>query len=292
MAARSVTNRRNNRWGIALPPTTRDTELRVAIGSFGTVGAAVAQRLDQGVPGLRLTAVSARDRARAAQRVTALRRPVPVLALPELAEVADVVVECAPAAVFAEVAEPATKAGLIFMPISVGALLSHWHVVELASSHGARIIVPSGALLGLDAVRAVAEGEIHSVRMITRKPPRAFAGSPYLEEHRIALDKIKQPLKVFEGTAREGARGFPANVNVAAALGLAGIGVDRTHLEIWADPTVDRNTHNIVVEADSARFELKIENVPTEQNPRTGKTVALSVIATLRRLVSPLTVGT
>jgi aspartate dehydrogenase len=275
-----------------LPPTTRDTELRVAIGSLGTVGAVVAQRLDQGVPGLALVAVSARDRARATHRVTALRRPVPVLALPELADVADVVVECAPAAVFAEVAEPATKAGRIFMPISVGALLSHWHVVELAASHGARIVVPSGALLGLDAVRAVAEGEIYSVRMITRKPPRALAGSPYVEEHGIALDKIRQPLKIFEGTAREGARGFPANVNVAAALGLAGIGVDRTQLEIWADPTVDRNTHNIVVEADSARFEVKIENIPTEQNPRTGKTVALSVIAALKRLVSPLTVGT
>lgn len=221
-----------------------------------------------------------------------LRRPVPVLALAELADVADVVIECAPASVFAEVAEPAVKAGRVFMPISVGALLSHWHVVGLAANHGARIIVPSGALLGLDAVRAVAEGEIHSVRMITRKPPRSLAGSPYVEQHGIELNDIKQPLKVFEGTAREGTLGFPANVNVAAALGLAGIGADRTQLEIWADPTVDRNTHNIVVEADSARFELKIENVPTEQNPRTGKTVALSVIATLRRLVSPLIIGT
>lgn len=272
--------------------TNRRPELRVAIGGLGTVGAVVAQRIDQGIPNLTLVAVSARDRVRAAQRVAALRRPVPVLALHELAAVADVIVECAPAAVFAEVAEPAIKAGRIFMPISVGALLSHWHIVELAATHGARIIVPSGALLGLDAVRAVAEGEIHSVRIITRKPPRALAGSPYVEEHGIELDKIDQPLKIFEGTAREGAKGFPANVNVAAALGLAGVGVDRTLLEIWADPTVSRNMHHIVVEADSARFELKIENVPTEQNPRTGKTVALSVIATLRRLVSPLTVGT
>ncbi len=275
-----------------MSPTTRDTELRVAIGGLGTVGTVVAQRLDAGIPGLTLVAVSARDHAGAARRVAALRRPVPILALPELADAADVVIECAPASVFAEIAEPAIKAGRIFMPISVGALLSHWHVVELAANHGARIIVPSGALLGLDAVRAVAEGEIHSVHMITRKPPSSLAGSPYIEQHGIELDQIKEPLKVFEGTAREGALGFPANVNVAAALGLAGIGVDRTQLEIWADPTVNRNTHNIVVEADSARFELKIENVPTEQNPRTGKTVALSVIATLKRLVSPLTVGT
>ncbi|MDH3672020.1 MAG: hypothetical protein OES46_12780 [Gammaproteobacteria bacterium] len=134
--------------------------LRVAIGAYGTVGAAVAQRLDEGIEGLTLTGVSARDRPRAERRVCALRRPVPVLSLAELADVADVVVECAPAAVFAEVAEPAVRAGRIFVPITVGALLSHWHLVELATQHGARIIVPSGALLGLDAVKAAAQGRI------------------------------------------------------------------------------------------------------------------------------------
>ena len=97
---------------------------------------------------------------------------------------------------------------------------------------------------------------------------------------------------MFEGSAREGVAAFPANVNVAAALGLAGIGPDRTRLEVWADPGVSRNTHSIVVEADSARFEIKIENIPTEENPRTGRIVVLSIIAALRRLVDPLTVGT
>ena len=269
----------------------KSTGLRVAIGGLGTVGAAVAQRLDEGIEGLTLSAVSARDRARAEERVRKFRHPVPVLPLAELADVADVVVECAPAAVFAEVAEPAVRGGRILMPISVGALLSHWRLVSLAAQCGARIIVPSGALLGLDAVKAAAEGQIHSVHMVTRKPPRSLAGSPYIAQRGIDLEQIDRPLKVFEGTAREGAKGFPANVNVAAALGLAGIGVDETHLEVWADPTVNRNTHRITVEADSVRFELKIENVPTEHNPRTGKLVALSVITTLKRLVAPLVVG-
>jgi aspartate dehydrogenase len=97
---------------------------------------------------------------------------------------------------------------------------------------------------------------------------------------------------LFEGSAREGARAFPANVNVAAALGLAGIGPDETRLEVWADPTLERNTHRIEVEADSARFSMTIENVPSEENPRTGRITALSVIAALRRLVSPFSVGT
>jgi aspartate dehydrogenase len=97
---------------------------------------------------------------------------------------------------------------------------------------------------------------------------------------------------VFEGNAADGARGFPANVNVAAALGLAGIGPERTRLEIWADPAVERNTHDIHVEADSARFSLHIENIPSAENPRTGRITALSVIACLRGLASPLRVGT
>src|SRR5207302_9151148 len=99
------------------------------------------------------------------------------------------------------------------------------------------------------------------------------------------------PICVFSGSAREAAAGFPANVNVAAALSLAGIGPERTRMEIWADPTVDRNCHTIEVEADSARFTLTIENIPSE-NPRTGKIAALSALACLRKLAAPLRVGT
>ena len=161
----------------------------------------------------------------------------------------------------------------------------------MAKRSGARIIVPTGALLGLDAVRAAAEGEIRSVTMVTRKPPAALAGAPYLEAHGIDLAGLSAPRKVFEGSARDGARGFPTNVNVAAALSLAGIGPDRTRLEIWADPQVTRNTHRIVIEADAARFEMQIENVPTDENRRTGKITALSVLAALRRLTAPLVVG-
>ena len=271
---------------------TNSDNLQVAIGSLGTVGLVVARRLDVGIEGLTLSAVSAKDKDKALRRMQHFHRPVPVLPLGELGNVADVVIECAPAEVFCEIAEPVVTTGKIFMPISVGALLSHWHIVDLAQTHDARIIIPTGALLGLDAVRAAAEGRIDRVQMVTRKPPATLSGSPYLEANGIELTSLNEPLKVFTGSAREGARAFPANVNVAAALGLAGIGVDHTQLEVWADPTVTRNTHTIIVESDSARFELKIENVPTDENPRTGRIVAQSVIAALRRLVEPLSVGT
>jgi aspartate dehydrogenase len=255
------------------------------------IGGALAARLDRGMPGLRLAAISARDHDKARQRMATLARPVSVLALDELCEHAEVVVECAPAAVFREVAEPTIEAGRIFMPASVGQLLEHGDLIGRAEATGARIIVPTGALLGLDAVRAAAQGRIDSVTMVTRKPPQGLAGAPYLLAHGIDLDGLSEPRKVFEGSAREGARGFPANVNVAAALSLAGIGPDRTRLEIWADPTVTRNTHRIVVEADSARLQMTIENVPSTENPRTGKITALSMIAALAALRAPLKVG-
>ena len=266
-------------------------ELKVAIGGFGAIGREIAARLDQGVPGLALAAVSARDRGKARANMAAFQNQVPVVSLGALAERADIVVECAPAAVFREVAEPALESGRIFLPLSVGALLVHDDLAALAERTGGRIVVPTGALLGLDAVRAAAEGEIHEVKMVTRKPPGGLIGAPYLVENGIDIADLKAPFKIFEGSARDGAKGFPANVNVAAALSLAGVGPDRTRLEIWADPGVSRNTHRITVEADSARFELSIENVPSEINARTGKITALSALAALRGLVSTLKVG-
>ncbi len=140
-------------------------------------------------------------------------------------------------------------------------------------------------------MRAAAEGEIHSVRMVTRKPPRSLKTAKYVVENRIELEGLEAPLRLFAGTAREGARAFPANVNVAAALGLAGVGPDRTELEIWADPTKTRNCHRIEVDADSARLVLEIENVPTDENPGTGRITALSLIAALRGMTAPLRVG-
>ena len=265
--------------------------LRVAVGGFGAIGRQVAGALDRGVPGLRLVAVSARDRKAAGQRLSGFAQAVPVVTLEELADLAEVVVECVPAAAFPDLVGPAVAAGRKLVTVSCGVLLRRWDLVEAARDSGAQIIVPSGALLGLDAVRAAAEGEIYSVRMVTRKPPASLAGAPYLAEHDIDLDGLTEPRRIFQGTAREGALGFPANVNVAAALSLAGIGADRTELEIWADPALTRNTHRIQVEADSARFEMQIENLPSEANPRTGKITALSVIATLRGLTAPLRVG-
>src|SRR5271169_6237155 len=212
--------------------------LKIGLGGLGAVGLDVARRIEAGIPGLALTAVSVRDQDKARRNLPQVGGRIPVVAAEALAETCDLVVECLPPAMFRAVALSVIERGKLFMPLSVGQLLENWDLVPRAKETGARILVPTGALLGLDAVRAAAEGTIHSVTMITRKPPNGLEGAPYLVERGISLANLKEPVKVFDGTARDGARGFPANVNVAAALSLAGIGPDKTHLEIWADPAL------------------------------------------------------
>ena len=257
---------------------------------LGAIGLKLVEALDRGIPGCVLAAVSANDLNKAAARLLHLGRPVPVVSLDELEPLADIVVECAPARLLPAIAEPFLRAGKTVIVLSAGAILTNEHLVELSRGYGGQIVVPTGALLGLDAVTAAAEGNIRAVRMVTRKPVRGLVGAPYLAEHNISIEQITDPMCIFKGTPREAAIGFPANLNVAVALALAGIGADKTTLEIWADPSLERNTHHIEVDSDSATFSMSIENIPSD-NPRTGRITALSVISYLRKLGAPLRVG-
>lgn len=271
----------------------QDQILRVAVAGLGAIGMRVAEVVARGeVAGCRLVAVSANDRNRATQRVAGFPTPPAVVGLEDLAEVADAIIECAPAAVFDQVAGPVVEQGKTLMPLSVGALLQRPALIETARASGARIIVPTGAIIGLDTVRAMAVGEIHAVTLETRKPPNGLSGAPHLVENGIDISGLTAPMRVFRGTAREAAIGFPANVNVAAALALAGFGPEQTKVEVWADPSIDRNIQAVTISSDSGEATMTMRNIPSDENPRTGRIVAQSVIATLQRLTAPLTVGT
>src|SRR5215468_4481049 len=264
---------------------------RIAIGGLGAIGRVLARKLADGLPGVELACAASGDKVRARSWLEDQKIDCPVVEFEEFPKHADLAIECAPASLIERICRPMLEAGKQVMVLSCGALLPRPDLVELAKAHGGRIIVPTGALLGLDAVAAAAEGTIHSVKMTTRKPPVGLVGAPYLVKHNISVEGLNTAKLVFSGTAREAAAGFPANVNVVAALSLAGVGPDRTTIEIWADPGVTRNCHAIEVDADSARISLSIENIPSE-NPKTGRITALSVIAALRKLNAPLRVGT
>ena len=223
----------------------------VAVAGLGAIGAGVVQALDRGIEGLALAAVSAQNIEKHRAWLDALKTRPEVLPIERLAEAADIVVECAPGRLVRSIVAPVVARGKTAIVLSVGALLDNEDLIDLAKDNGGQIVVPTGALIGLDAVTAAAEGTIHSVRMVTRKPLQGLAGAPHLIENNLSIEGLTEPLRIFEGTAREAAKGFPANLNVAVALSLAGIGPDRTRVEIWADPTVTRNTHRIEVEFGS-----------------------------------------
>ena len=265
--------------------------LKVALGGLGAVGLPTAKWLDKGVAGLELVAISAGNKDRARNRVSMFNVPPPVLDLRDLANVADVIVECSPPECFAEIAESALSKGRILIPLSVTSLLPRLDLIDLARNNGGRIIVPSGAMVGLDAVRAASYGVIHSVVMKTNKPPKSLRTAKFVVDQGIDLDSLTEAKCLFKGSVAEAAPLFPANVNITVALAFAGIGPDRTEYQIWADPAVDRNCHTLIVDADSVHFEISIAGVPTQETPGTGMLTALSVMSTLEGLVSPFRVG-
>jgi aspartate dehydrogenase len=258
--------------------------INVGIVGMGVIGTQIAKAIDNGIPGIALAGVAVRTPVKAGG--------YPALALPELIGQSDLVVEAATQAALLEFGPAVLSAGKHLMVLSVGALVSvldEW--AGLAARCGCRILVPSGAIAGLDGVKGAREARIASVTMETRKPPRGLAGAPYVEAQRIDLDAIREETLIFEGPATQAVRAFPANVNVVAALSLAGVGPERTRIKLYAVPGLERNQHRITLEGDFGRLRIEVENVPSE-NPRTGRLSYLSAIAMLRELGSPLRVGT
>jgi aspartate dehydrogenase len=242
------------------------------------------------MPGLVLAGATSLDAGRAQEFLASLPGAPPFLGFGELLERADVVVEAATQAALVERAPVILGAGRDLVVLSVGALLDHPEWVGRAAARGARIHVPSAAIAGLDGLKGAAvDGHLDAVVMETRKPPRGLAGAPGVAG--LDLEAITVPTLVFEGTAREACRAFPANVNVVAAVSLAGLGPDRTCIRIHADPSIDRNRHTVTAQGAFGRLRIEIENVPSE-NPRTGKLAYLSTIAYLRDFAAPLRIGT
>ena len=268
--------------------------LKIGVAGLGAIGMPVARWLDGGADNhnLILAGVSAGDKERAKQRVASFNTPPSVLTLKQLVKVSDVLVEGLPPDIFEELAEPVVAQGKTLIVMTLTSLMRRLDLTYRAKETGATIIAASGALVGFDAIRAAAKGTVHSVVMKTRQPPKSLKKAPFVIEQGIDMDNLTKSICLYKGSVRDAAAKFPANVNVAVALALAGIGLDHTEYEIWADPDVTRNIHSITVDADAVNLNLEIANVPSEENPATGKITALSAIATLERLVSPFTVGT
>jgi aspartate dehydrogenase len=215
-------------------------------------------------------------------------QPEAVRSLDELLErKPEVVVEAAGHDALRSYGSSVLRAGVDLFALSVGALADQAFLDELsaaARAGGSRLRFLSGAIAGLDAIRAAAVEGIDRVTHTTRKPAHTL-----LPPDVVAA--LVGPRELYRGSARSGVLRFPESVNVAAAVSLAGIGLDRTELRVVADPTIERNRHEVVVEGAFGRLEIRIENVPSEENPRTGRIVAMSVVRALLDRRAPLVVG-
>lgn len=268
--------------------------LKIGLVGCGAIGTEIARAIDSGEIEAELVAVCDHNHANARALIEALRKKPLQVRLDELVSLSDLVVEAASQKAVPAIARAALRRGRSLMVMSVGALADqeiYREMKGLAKEHGARVYIPSGAISGLDGLKSASLGEIRRITLTTTKNPNGLKGAPYVVDNRIDLDSLKAPSVIFEGTAAEAVRAFPANVNVAATLCLAAR-EGEVRVKIVADPMIQVNRHEIVAEGDFGQITTRVENVPSPKNPRTSYLAALSAIATLRSIVEPIKIGT
>lgn len=263
----------------------------IGIVGCGAIGRSVLEAADSGRLEVEVAGVASRSEAPAREFLTGLRTPIDYLDLPELVNRADLLIEAAGGQVVPDLAQRAFGAGKALMVISIGALLDHPEVLALSRSTGCALHLPSGAIAGLDGIKSACAGYVEHVTMTSRKPPGALHGAPFVVENEIDLDALEEETELFSGPARGAVKGFPSNLNVSAAVSLAGIGPDRTAVRIVAVPGLKRNCHDIDIEGEFGRLQIHIENIPSE-NPKTGRLTALSIIRSIQQAMDPVRVGT
>lgn len=255
--------------------------MRIFLVGCGALGSSIARGVTK-MPGASLTIFDV-DHAKAVKLARETLAPV-VKTVDEGIAGAELIVEAASQAALKDLAPRVLGKGLPLIALSVGALGdAHFlaEVTQLAREKKGRLLIPSGALGGLDAVRGAAEAGLDEVTLVTAKPPEGFG-----------LKDITEPRVLYEGPATEAVAKFPKNVNVAAALSLAGLGFEKTHVRIVADPTITANTHTVIVKGAFGQMTCKIENKPSPENPASSYLASLAALALIRRFVSPIQVGT
>lgn len=266
--------------------------MRVGIVGCGVIGSELAQAIDKEIREAQLVALTDIDEKKSKELVNLLKEKPEILSLDELIKRSDLIIEAASKDLVPSLARKVIDQGRDIMIMSVGGLLGNEDLLDLAKKKDCKIYLPSGALAGLDGVKSASVGRIDSITLTTRKPPEGLKGAPYIIRNKIDLDAIIKETVIFEGSANEAVEGFPKNINVSAALSLAGIGAEKTRVRIIADPNLKRNIHEVEVKGEFGRLVSRTENLPSPKNPKTSYLACLSAIATLKGIVSSIKIGT
>lgn len=260
-------------------------------------GGAIARLfLEHRTGDVEIVAIAGRsERSRGAALARDFGVPFVIGVQPLVAARPEIVIEAASHDAVREHAEALLSAGIALIVLSGGAL--HEDVLrerlERASrANRAPLYVPSGGIGGLDALKAACAAGVDEVSIAVTKPPAAWKGIPYVERMKLDLDRLAGAVTLFEGTAREGVPHFPANVNIAAVLSLAGVGFDRTRLKVVADPALKHNTHFITIRGKTGTIDLRFQSVPSPDNPKTAMLACYSALAAFRQFGSTVRYGT
>ena len=249
--------------------------LKVGVAGLGSIGSVVANALDAGIEGLQLEAVSTGG-------PHSFSRPIDNVSFKELAERCDLIVEALPAEIVPALARPVFEKQKDLILISSCALLLSPKILDIHKDSHSRIYVPAGALRGIKDLKHWASEGITQAKIKSTKHPSGFEGAPYVEKMGTEMAQISVLTKIYDGTAAEAAKGFPANVNVAATLSFAGIGPDKTLVELWADPNAEGNTHEVqVIAGGKPKIGIAASKTSTE-NRKSSTSTADSIIDVLK----------
>lgn len=261
------------------PPNAK---MKVGLVGCGNIGADLCIALQRGTIHAEIAALTDADPERAGVLQRSFQLDAEIVSLEENAARVDFLVECAVAAAVPAALRAAIEHQRDILVMSVGGLVEHYTLLEEARAAKIQVRIPSGALCGLDGIRAAMEAGLHVVTLTTRKPPKGLQGAPYLVEMGIDLDGLREPTVVFEGNALEACKAFPANVNVAAALSLMGIGPLETRVRVIAVPGATENSHEVYAEGAFGRLTATTVNLPSPRNPKSSYLASLSACAELR----------
>lgn len=214
------------------------------------------------------------------------------LNLESLINKADLVIEATKADSVVEIIKKTISASKDIMIMSVGGIVEDYkELFIMAQEKNTHIFIPSGAICGIDGLKAAALGKINKVTLTTKKPAKAFLGVPYVLKQKIRLDNLSEDTVIFEGDAFSAIRAFPQNINVAVTLSIAGLGPKDTLIRIIASPKIERNIHEVEIISDSGKIITRTENVVHPDNPKTSYLAVLSAVAILKQILEPVKIG-
>lgn len=271
-----------------------ERKTKIGIIGCGAIGSAIAKAIQYGLhPRLTLSGIYDISMEKVETFCTTHNCPhCKIPSINALIEKSDLIVEAVNAKDTAQIIRDVVEHKTDVLVLSVGSLLTNFEIFDTAQRNHVRVFVPSGAISGIDALKAAAHVGIDSISLTTYKPIKGLQGAPFFDSHDISLDDITEETVVFEGSVDDAVEAFPQNINVAATIALATGTQKKLKIRIVTSPTLTHNRHEIIATGSFGEIHTVTRNVPSHENPKTSYMAILSGIAFLKSYCSAVKIGT